>query len=91
MDKYDYEDVTINNLKRIKVIVEANWSSWQTGFDVKYFYNYENYFVDGTCQRNPHYLYFETCISIILLFQLFYYSGYFIISLYGELLKVTSS
>ena len=47
--------------------------------------------MESAREINPHYLYFETCISIILLFRLFYYYSYFIISLYGRLLKVTPS
>ena len=73
MDKYEYENVTMTIEEDESDCSSKVGVRGKLRFDVKYFYNYENYFVDAICQRNPHYLYFETCIFIILLHWLFYY------------------
>ena len=40
-------------MKSIELLLQKNWSSWQTGFDVKHLYNHGHYFVDRICQENP--------------------------------------
>ena len=55
MDKYEYGNVTINELEedesdcKSKVGVRGKLDLMSN-----IFYNYENYCVDGICQRNPH-------------------------------------
>ena len=69
MDNTRNNNMTIDDLRIERRLRKQSWSSWQTGFDAKYSYNYGYYSPDGICQRNQYQSFFRNfCFIMGLLF-----------------------